>query len=58
MLKETNSMGSSPVGVQEKTTQVARRNLKHAGLLSIKAANDWIIPCLCHYSVGKYCPSG
>ena len=42
MTKEINSMESSPVGVQEKTTQVALRNLKHAGLLSIKAANEWI----------------
>ena len=42
MTKEINSMESSPVGVQEKATQVAQRNLKHAGLLSIKAANEWI----------------
>ena len=42
MTKEINSMESSPVGVQEKNTQIAQRNLKHAGLLSIKAANEWI----------------
>ena len=42
MTKEINSMESSPVGVQEKTTQITQRNLKHAGLLSIKAANEWI----------------
>lgn len=42
MQKETISMGSSPVGVQVKATQVAKNNLNHAGLLSIKAANEWI----------------
>ena len=35
-------MGSSPVGVQVKANQIAQSNLKHAGLLSIKAANEWI----------------
>ena len=42
MLKETSSMGSSPVGVQEKPAKVDKFNLSHAGLLSIKAANEWI----------------
>lgn len=42
MLKETSSMGSSPVGVQEKPARVDKFNLSHAGLLSIKAANEWI----------------
>ena len=34
--------GSSPVGVQVEATKIAKCNLKHAGLLSIKAANEWI----------------
>ncbi len=32
----------SSVGVQKKDTKIANCNLKHAGLLSIKAANEWI----------------
>lgn len=36
------SIGSSPVGVQVNATQIANGNLSHAGLLSIKAANEWI----------------
>lgn len=42
MLQVTNSIGSSPVGVQEKSAKVDNFNLSHAGLLSIKAANEWI----------------
>ena len=33
---------SSPAGVQEKSAKVDKLNLNHAGLLSIKAANEWI----------------
>ena len=35
-------MGSSSVGVQVNATQTANGNLNHAGLLNIKAANEWI----------------
>ena len=40
--KTTNTNGSSPAGLQVKTTEIDKFNLKHAGLLSIKAANEWI----------------
>jgi len=36
------SSSPSPAGVQVKANQIAQSNLKHAGLLSIKAANEWI----------------
>ena len=38
----TKSIGPSPVGVQVEANQIADGNLSHAGLLSIKAANEWI----------------
>lgn len=42
MVNTNATMGSSPVGEQVKATQIAKSNLNHAGLLSIKAANEWI----------------
>lgn len=42
MKKEKTTMSSSPAGVQVKANQIANGNLNHAGLLSIKAANEWI----------------
>ena len=38
----TTTNGFSPAGMQVKTTEIDKFNLKHAGLLSIKAANEWI----------------
>ena len=35
-------MESSPAEVQVMDSQIAKCNLKHAALLSIKAANEWI----------------
>lgn len=36
------AVGASPVGVKVNATQIANGNLNHAGLLNIKAANEWI----------------